>query len=494
MSTATQSTATSTASQATLLDEVIAATKQTEPDQVKDLLTTLTQNALNGTVTWERNTIKTLNNAIAAIDSAISEQLAVIMHEEQYNSLEGSWRGVQHLVKNSPTSNQLKIKLLNLSKKECRRDLEKAGEFDQSQLFKKIYENEFGMPGGEPYGVLLGDYQFGKHPEDISLLRDISGIAASAFCPFISAADSSLFGFDDWTELAKPRDLEKIFDSVEYSAWNTYRESEDSRFVALTMPRVIARLPYGELTKPIDAFNYEETAPHDSSKQHNLNHKDYCWMNSCYVIGERLTNAFSQTGWCTAIRGAEGGGKIDNLPLHIFKSDDGDIDMKCPTEVGITDRREAELSKLGFLPLCHYKNTDYAVLFGAETSQKAKKYDTPEATANAAISSRLPYLMATSRFAHYLKVMARDKIGSFMETEDVEAWLNRWILQYVNANPKSKQDLKAKYPLAEAKIKVEAVPGKPGAYQAVAWLRPWLQLEELTTSMRLVASIPKMDT
>ena len=257
MSTATQSTATSTASQATLLDEVIAATKQTEPDQVKDLLTTLTQNALNGTVTWERNTIKTLNNAIAAIDSAISEQLAVIMHEEQYNSLEGSWRGVQHLVKNSPTSNQLKIKLLNLSKKECRRDLEKAGEFDQSQLFKKIYENEFGMPGGEPYGVLLGDYQFGKHPEDISLLRDISGIAASAFCPFISAADSSLFGFDDWTELAKPRDLEKIFDSVEYSAWNTYRESEDSRFVALTMPRVIARLPYGELTKPIDAFNYE---------------------------------------------------------------------------------------------------------------------------------------------------------------------------------------------------------------------------------------------
>ncbi len=476
-----------------LLDNVIAATKKTEPDQVKDLLTALTTNALNGTVVWDRNMLKTLNNAIDAIDKTISQQLAKIIHSADYKKLEGSWRGLHYLVKNSPTSNQLKIKVLNLTKKELRQDLEKAGEFDQSQLFKKIYEHEFGMPGGEPYGTLLGDYEFSNHPEDVSLLRDISGVAASAFCPFISASDSQLFGFENWTELAKPRDLEKIFDSVEYSAWNAFRDSDDSRFVALTMPRVLARLPYGELTKPVEAFKFEETQDYGDNQMTDLKHEDYCWMNSCYVMGERLTHAFSEYGWCTAIRGAEGGGKVDNLPLHVFKSDDGDLDMKCPTEVGITDRREAELSKLGFLPFSHYKNTDYAVVFGAESAQKAKLYDTPEATANAAISARLPYLMATSRFAHYLKVMARDKIGSFMETEDVEAWLNRWILQYVNANPQARQDLKAKYPLADAKIKVQPVPGKPGAYQAVAWLRPWLQLEELTTSMRLVAQIPQLD-
>jgi type VI secretion system protein ImpC len=474
----------------TLLDKAISATKQTKPDTVKTLLSELTEKALNGTVTWDRNVVKTLSNAIAAIDEVISEQLSTIMHHKDFTGLEGTWRGIHHLIKNSSTSSDLKIKLIDISKTELRRDFEKVGEFDQSQLFKKIYENEFGMPGGEPYGVLLGDYEFSNHPSDISLLQDISGVAAAAFCPFISSANSGLFGFNDWTDLSKPRDLEKIFDSVEYAQWNSFRESDDSRFVSLTLPRVLARLPYGNATSPVKEFRFEETLNY-SDKKSSLQHKEYCWMNACYVIGERLTNAFRDHGWCTAIRGAEGGGKINNLPLHVFTSEGGDIDMKCPTEVGITDRREAELSKLGFLPLCHYKNTDYAVLFGAETTQKAQKYDSAEANANAAISARLPYLMATSRFAHYLKVMARDKIGSFMETEDVEAWLNKWILQYVNANPQSKQNLKSKYPLAEAKIKVEAIPGRPGSYQAVAWLRPWLQLEELTTSMRLVAQIPK---
>jgi type VI secretion system protein ImpC len=477
-------------SETSLLDKAIAATKQTEPDKVKELLSALTNNALKGSITFDRNIIKTLNNTIGSIDKLLSTQLAEIMHDESFSKLEGSWRGIQHLVNNSSTSNELKIKVINISKKELNKDFEKCGEFDQSQLFKKIYESEFGMPGGEPYGTLLGDYEFSNHPADISLLQDISGVAASAFCPFISAADHSLFGFNNWTDLSKPRDLEKIFDSAEYIQWNAFRNSEDSRFVSLTMPRVLARLPYGNNTNPIDEFRYEETLEY-SDNPTELKHNHYCWMNACYAIGERLTNAFSEYGWCTAIRGAEGGGKVDNLPVHVYKSSSGDTEIKCPTEVGITDRREAELSKLGFLPLSHYKNTDYAVLFGAETTQKAKKYDTPEATSNAAISARLPYLMATARFAHYLKVMARDKVGSFMETEDVEAWLNRWILQYVNANPQSKQELKSKYPLAEAKIKVEPIPGKPGSYQAVAWLRPWLQLEELTTSMRLVAQIPK---
>jgi type VI secretion system protein ImpC len=355
-----------------------------------------------------------------------------------------------------------------------------------------LYENEFGLPGGEPYGALVGDYEFTNHPEDIDLLSKISNVAAAAFCPFITAGAPALFGFDSWTDLTKPRDLEKIFTQVEYTKWRSFRDSEDSRFVTLTMPRVLARLPYGANTKPVEEFDFEEVALGSGKKAIQVPHDQYCWMNAAYVMGTRLTDAFAKHGWCTAIRGAEGGGKVEGLPAHVFKSDDGDTDLKCPTEVGITDRREAELSKLGFLPLCHFKNTDYAVFFGAQSAQKPKKYDRPEATANAAISARLPYIMATSRFAHYLKVIARDKIGSFMEVEDCQAWLDRWIHNYVLADAKPSQEAKARYPLRDAKVEVKEVPGQPGVYNAIAWLRPWLQLEELTTSLRMVASIPKL--
>jgi type VI secretion system protein ImpC len=372
------------------------------------------------------------------------------------------------------------------------RDLTRAVEFDQSQLFKQIYENEFGTPGGEPYGALIGDYEFTSHPEDIDLLSNMSNVAAAAFCPFISAAGSSLFGFDSWQELSTPRDLEKIFESQEYIKWRSFRDSEDSRFVSLVMPRSLARLPYGANTKPVEEFKFEEVELDSGGNAKPVDHDHYCWMNAAYVQGTVLTRAFAQYGWCTAIRGAEGGGKVENLPTHMFKTDDGDSDIKCPTEIAITDRREAELSKLGFLPLCHYKNTDYAVFFGAQSTQKPKKYDRPEATANAAISARLPYLMATSRFAHYLKILARDKIGSFMEAEDCEKWLNRWINNYVNANENAGPDLKARYPLREAAITVREIPGKPGSYNAIAHLRPWLQMEELTTSLRMVARIPQM--
>jgi type VI secretion system protein ImpC len=476
-----------------ILEKAISATKQTERSQAEELLRTLTEEALKGTVSWDRNLIRTISSAINAIDTTVSKQLASIMHERTFKKLEGSWRGLHHLTMNSETSVSLRLKVLNVSQQVLAKDLNKAAEFDQSQLFKKIYENEFGTPGGEPYGALIGDYEFNNHPDDMETLAKISNVAAAGFCPFISAASPELFGFSDWTMLSKPRDLEKIFDTVEYAKWRSLRESGDARFVTLALPRVLARLPYGETTKPVAEFNYEETSFNDAGKPQQLDHGNYCWMNAAYVLGVRLTNAFSKYGWCTAIRGAEGGGRVEGLPLHVFTSDDGDIDATCPTEIGITDRREAELSRLGFLPVCHYKNTDYAVFFGAQTVQKPLKYDRPEATANAAISSRLPYIMATSRFAHYLKVMARDKIGSFMEVSDVEAWLNRWINNYVNGNANSGQDMKAKYPLAEAKVNVEAIPGKPGAYQAVAWLRPWLQLEELTTSLRLVANIPQIN-
>jgi type VI secretion system protein ImpC len=475
-----------------ILDQAIKATKQTESSRAQELLRALTEEALKGTITWNKDVTRTLNEGIKAIDGALSKQLAAIMHKPEFQKLEGTWRGLNYLVMNSETSVSLKIKVLNVSKRELFKDVDRAVEFDQSQIFKKLYENEFGMPGGEPYGALVGDYEFTNHPEDVDLLNKMSNVAAAAFCPFISAGSPALFGFEDFEELTRPRDLEKIFDTVEYTKWKSYRESEDSRFVSLVMPRVLSRLPYGAATKPVEEFGYEEVALDKKGKSKVVPHDQYCWMNAAYVMGTRLTDAFAKYGFCTAIRGAEGGGKVEGLPAHVFTSDDGDLDLKCPTEIAITDRREAELSKLGFLPLCHYKNTDYSVFFGAQSTQKAKKYDRPEATANAAISARLPYIMATSRFAHYLKVIARDKIGSFMEVEDCQDWLERWIANYVSADPKPSQETKARYPLREAKIEVKEVPGAPGSYNAIAWLRPWLQMEELTTSLRMVARIPKL--
>lgn len=486
---ASQSTA--EAGEASFLEQAIAATKQTERNEAQDLLKTLTEQAMKGTVKWDKNLSVTINAAIAAIDDAMSRQLSAVLHADKFKQLEGSWRGLHHLVSKSECGSDLKIRVMNISKKELTRDLEKAVEFDQSQIFKKIYESEFGTAGGEPYAALIGDFEFSSHPDDISLLSKMSNVAAAGFCPFISAASPRMFGFDSFTELSKPRDLEKIFDSAEYIQWRSFRDSEDSRFVTLTMPRVLARSPYGKNTKPIDAFNFEEIEPTADGRARAAEHDDYCWMNAAYAMGTTITRAFAEYGWCTTIRGAEGGGKVEGLPTHTFISDDGDADQKCPTEIGITDRREAELSKLGFLPLCHYKNTDYAVFFGAQTTQRPKKYGDPDATANAAISARLPYIMATSRIAHFLKVMARDKVGSFMEAEDAQRWLNEWINQYVNSSPGASAEMKARFPLAEAKIEVKEVPGQPGVYSAVAWMRPWLQMEELTASLRLVANIPK---
>lgn len=474
-----------------LLQQVVSATRQTEPDRAQELVRALVEQAEAGTIKFDRNLNRTIERAIAEIDKKLSDQLNEIIHDPRFLKLEGSWRGLHYFVMNSETGTMMKIRLLNASKRDLNRDLTRVVEFDQSLLFRKIYENEFGTPGGEPYGALIGDYEWGNHPDDIETLRLISNVSAAAFAPFISAAGANMFGFDSWTELSKPRDLAKIFDTVEYQKWRGFRDSEDSRFVSLVMPRVVARLPYGALTKPIDEFDYEEAPLDVAGKALSMDHDQYCWMNAAYVMGTRLTDAFSKHGFCTAIRGAEGGGKVDNLPTHIFQSDDGDLDAKCPTEIGITDRREYELSNLGFLPLCHYKNHDFAVFFGAQTAQKAKEYDRPDATANARISARLPYIMATSRFAHYLKVMARDKIGSFMEAEDCEIWLNRWIKNYVNTNENAGPDSKAKYPLREARVEVREIPGRPGAYNAIAYMRPWLQMEELTTSLRMVARIPE---
>ena len=488
--TMTQGAGTALAPQPSLLEQCLAATRQTERSRAELLLKALTDEALKGTVTWDKSLTNTIQQAIQKLDEALSRQLAAVLHHPEFQKLEGSYRGLRHLVFGSETSSKLKIKVMSATKSEVAKDLAKAIEFDQSSLFKKVYEAEYGSPGGEPYGTLIGDYEFENHPDDLEMLGNIANVAAAGFCPFITAASPRLMGFDSWTELAKPRDLEKIFESVEYVQWASFREAEDSRFVVLTLPRVLSRLPYGAATKPIEEFDFEEVALDKKGRSLPVPNEKYTWMNAAYVLGTKMTEAFAQYGWCTAIRGAEGGGKVEGLPAHIFISDDGDPDLKCPTEIGITDRREAELDKLGFLTLCHYKNTDYAVFFGSQTTQRPKKYDRPEATGNAVISARLTYIMAASRFAHYIKVIARDKIGSFAEAIDVEAQLQRWILNYVNANPAAGQALKARYPLSDARVVVSEIPGRPGSYNAIFWLRPWLQLEELTTSLRMVARIP----
>src|SRR5262249_54528535 len=483
-------TSAATAEPSGLLEQVVAATRQTEPDRAQELVKTLVEQALTGSVTFDRNLSRTIDRTIAAIDQKLSGQLNAIVHDPRFMQLEGTWRGLNYLVMNSETGTSLKLKVLNISKRDLKRDLTRAVEFDQSQLFKQIYENEFGTPGGEPYGALIGDYEWTNHSDDIETLRLMSNVAAAAFAPFISGAGAGMFGFEDWTRLPRSRDLAKIFETQEYTKWRSLRDTEDARFVNLVMPRVIARLPYGAATKPIDEFAYEEAPFDQAGDALEMKHGEYCWMNAAYVLGARLTDAYAQTGFCVAIRGAEGGGKVENLPYHVFTTDDGDKDGKCPSEIAITDRRAKELSDLAFLPTFHYKNTDYSVFFGAQSIQKPKKYDRPEATANAAISARLPYLMATSRFAHYLKVIARDWVGSFMEAPDAERRMNRWINNYVNSNESAGPEMKARFPLREARVEVSEIPGAPGSYNAIAYLRPWLQLEELTTSMRLVARLP----
>jgi type VI secretion system protein ImpC len=486
------SSQTTTETKTNFLEAAIKATKQTERSHAEALLRTFTEQALQGTVTFDKNVTKSINKAIAGIDELVSKQLSKIMHNEAFQKLEGSWRGLQHLVMNSETGTQLKLRVLNVKKRELQKDLADAVEFDQSDLFKKIYENAFGQPGGIPYGALVGDYEFQNHPDDIAMLRNLSSVAAAGFCPFIASTGCEMFGFDSWTELNAPRDIAKIFDTPSYTSWKSFRESEDSRFVVLTMPRTLARLPYGANTSPIDEFGFEEVALGTDGEPLTVAHDEYCWMSTAYVMGARLTDAFAKYGWCTSIRGFEGGGKVENLPTHVVRAADGDKETKCPTEVLIPDRREKEISDCGFLPLCNYKDTDYSVFFGGQTTQKPKKYEGKDgdyATANAAISARLPYILATSRIAHYLKVMARDKIGSFMEREDCEYWLNNWIMNYRTASNKPSAEEKATHPLADARIEVSEIPGQPGSYTAVALLKPWLQFEELTTSMRLVTKL-----
>ena len=470
-----------------LLDKILTEGKmgrdEFQKERAKDMIAEFVNQVMAGELTMSKNMDLAINSRIAEIDRLLSAQLNEIMHHEDFQKLEGSWRGLNQLVMNSETGTQLKIRVLNVNKKELLKDLERALEFDQSTLFKKVYEEEYGTFGGAPYGALIGDYEFGNHPQDLALLEKIAGVAAAAHAPFLSAANPGMFGWDTFSDMTEIRDVSKIFDRTEYAKWRSFRESEDSRYVGLTLPHTLGREPYGAATCPTETFRFEEDVD-------GTDHKKYLWTNAAYSLGTRLTEAFSMHGWCVAIRGVEGGGLVDSLPTHTFQTDEGEVAMKCPTEVAITDRREKEFSDNGFIPLVHCKGTDYAAFFATQSANKARKYDTDAANANARLSTQLQYIFATSRFAHYLKSMMRDKIGSFMERKDAEKFLSRWIANYVTSDDSASPATKAKYPLREARIEVAEVPGKPGCYRAVAFLRPHFQLDELSVSLRLVAELP----
>jgi type VI secretion system protein ImpC len=470
-----------------LLDKILkegrlAPTEQ-ERETAKQWVEALVEQVVTREMKVSTDTEAMLNARIAAIDQALTTQLNEIMHAEPFQNLEASWRGLRYFVFQTETSTMLKIKVMNVSKGDLLKDLRKASEFDQSAMFKKIHDEGYGVLGGAPFGGLIGDYEFGRHPDDLETLEKMSNIAAAAHAPFLAAASPKMFNWDGFTELAGPRDLAKIFDNDAYIRWKSFRESEDARYVGLVLPHVLARLPYGKETAPVEAFDFEENVD-------GRDHSKYLWTNAAYALAARITDAFARYEWCAAIRGVEGGGLVEGLPTHTFTTDDGDIAVKCPTEIAITDRREHEFSKLGFIPLCYYKGTDRAAFLAAQSCQKPTVYLSDDANANARLSAQLQYIFAVSRFAHYLKAMMRDKIGSFMSREQCEQFLNQWISNYVLLDDLASQEQKAKFPLREARIEVAEIAGKPGAYTAVAYLRPHFQLDELTVSLRLVAKLP----
>lgn len=453
---------------------------------VEGAVKTLAAQALENTGLISDDVLNSISAIIAEIDKKLSDQINEILHHDEFQQMEGAWRGLHHLVNNTETDEMLKIRVMNISKKDLHKTLKKykGTAWDQSPIFKKLYEEEFGQFGGEPYGCLVGDYHFNHSPPDVELLGEMAKIAAAAHAPFIAGADPSLMNFDSWQELSNPRDLTKISQTPEYAAWRSLRDSEDSKYIGLAMPRFLGRLPYGAKSDPVEEFAFEEDTGNAESEK-------FAWVNAAYGMATNINRSFKEYGWCSRIRGVESGGTVANLPTHTFPTDDGGLDMKCPTEIGISDRREAELAKAGLMPLVHRKNTDMAAFIGAQSLHKPAEYDDPDATANANLAARLPYLFATCRFAHYLKCMVRDKIGSFKSRSDMESWLNTWIKQYVDGSPNtSSERTKAEKPLAAASVEVAEVEGNPGYYSSKFFLRPHYQLEGLSVSLRLVSKLP----
>jgi type VI secretion system protein ImpC len=469
-----------------LLNKEFKPKSEEAKSAVEQAVLTLAQQALVNANVIGSDVLLSIEAMIAELDRKLSEQVNTIMHHEDFQKLESAWRGLHYLVNNTETDEMLKIRVMNISKNDVAKTLKrfKGTAWDQSPLFKKVYEEEYGQFGGEPFGCLVGDYYFDQSPQDVEFLGEMSKVCAAAHAPFIAAANPSLMQMGSWQELANPRDLTKIFSTPEYAGWRSLRESDDARYLGLAMPRFLSRLPYGAKTSPVEEFNFEEeTGGGDHSK--------YTWTNAAYAMAVNINRSYKLYGWGSCIRGIESGGAVEGLPTHTFPTDDGGVDMKCPTEIAISDRREAELAKNGFMPLVHRKNSDFAAFIGAQSLQKPQEYDDPDATANANLAARLPYLFACCRFAHYLKCIVRDKIGSFKERSDMEKWLNNWIMNYVDGDPaNSSQATKAQKPLAAAEVIVEEIPGNPGYYSSKFFLRPHYQLEGLTVSLRLVSKLP----
>jgi type VI secretion system protein ImpC len=470
---------------ASLLNKEFKPKSDRAKDEVESAVRTLAEQVLQKSDIVSDDVTQTINAYIAEIDRKITEQMNLVLHHADFQKLEGAWRGLHYLVNNSETDQQLKIRVMNISKKELGKTLKryKGTAWDQSPIFKKMYEEEYGQLGGEPYGCIVGDYYFDQSPPDVELLAGMGQVAAAAHAPFIAAANCTLLGMDSWSELSNPRDLAKITSTPDYAAWRSLRESDDSKYLALAMPRTLARLPYGAATNPVEEFNFEEDASGESDK--------YTWQNAAYAMALNINRSFKEYGWCSRIRGIESGGIVEGLPVHTFPSDDGGVDMKCPTEIAISDRRSAELDKLGLMPLVHRKNSDMAAFIAAQSLHQPAEYDDPDATANAALGARLPYIFASSRFAHYLKCIVRDKLGSFQDQQSMQKWLTRWITQYVDGDPaNSSDDVKSRRPLSAAEVVVEEVEGQPGFYTSKFFLRPHYQLEGLTVSLRLVSKLP----
>lgn len=454
--------------------------------KIEAAVATLAQQALQDATKISDDVFSTVDAMVHEIDKKLSEQLNAIMHHPDFQNLESAWRGLDYLVSGSETGKDLKIRVLNISHSELSKMFKqyRGAAWDQSPLFKKVYESEFGQLGGEPYGSFVCDYQFDHSSVDLNIMKGLAKIGAAAHAPVIAAADSNLLNMDDWREISDPRDLANRFSTTDHAAWNTFRESDDSKYLALTMPRILGRAIYDAKDNPIEEFEFNETTGGE--------HDKHLWINSSYAMGVRINAAFREYGWCTRIRGVESGGTVEELPMATFPTDEGGVDQKCPTEVAISDRREAELSSLGILSLIHRKNTSKATFIGAQTVHKPASYDNPDATANAQLASRLPYIFASCRFAHYLKCMVRDWVGSSREGPQLEADLSDWVHQYVTADPDSaSEETKARLPLKRADVQVFPDPENPGYYKSRFLFVPHHQLEGIDVSVSMVSQLPK---
>ena len=471
-----------------LLDQIISNTRiainSEEQQNARDILSEFVSQVSARHIKQSRDVASSIEQRIKEIDELLSTQLSAVMHAPEFQKLEGTWRGLHYLVKNTVTSPGLKIRMMNASKSDIMTDIRNSPTYDKTALFEKVYEEEFGQFGGSPYGLLIGDFQFGRSQEDVALLEKIAEVAAAAHAPFITGTDPNMFGLDSFTQLGRPSRIDKIFDQVTYAKWKGFRASENSRYVGLALPRVLARVPYGPETQKIEEFNFEERV---DGKEHDK----YSWMNAAYALGQRITESFYNYGWCAAIRGVDqgGGGVVRKLPVHTFSTDEGDIALKCPTEVAITDRRQNEIEISGFIPLIHCKNTDYAAFFAVPSANQPKKYFEPNANASAQLSSQLEHMLAVSRFAHYFKAIMRDKVGTFQSREDVQRFMNNWLNNYIIESDTASPETKAEKPLREGRVDVEEIRGKPGEYRAIAYLRPHSRLERLTAGLRLVAEL-----